>query len=125
MSPKATTTTTTEVKLSSALKRRVLAELATFVNLNQQFKVLKLALQKRKDTIQKAFEDAREFDALVTGTKLDGFSMKYVAGTRKILDKGKLIDLGVTAEMLEEATVEKPIKPYMKIILPGEKEDEE
>ena len=51
--------------------------------------------------------------------------MKYVAGERKVLDKGILIDLGVSQEMLDEATVPKKIKPYMKISAPGEKEDEE
>ena len=125
MSPKVTTTTTTEIKLSAALKRKLLTELRTFASLQFQFKALELAMQKRKDTIQQAFETADEFDALVAGTKLEGFSMKYVAGERKVLDKGILIDLGVSQEMLDEATVSKKIKPYMKISAPGEKEDEE
>ena len=125
MSPKVTTTTTTEIKLSAALKRKLLTELRTFASLHDQFKALKQAMQKRKDTIQQAFETADEFDALVAGTKLEGFSMKYVAGERKVLDKGKLIDLGVSQEMLDEATVSKKIKPYMKVTAPGEREDEE
>ena len=125
MSPKVTTTTTTEIKLSAALKRKLLTELRTFASLHDQFKALKQAMQKRKDTIQQAFETADEFDALVAGTKLEGFSMKYVAGERKVLDKGKLIDLGVSQEMLDEATVSKKIEPYMKVTAPGEREDGE
>ena len=125
MPTKVTTTITTEIKLSATLKRKLLTELRTFENLHKQARALKHAIQGRKDIIQKAFETADEFDALIAGTKLEGFSMKYIAGERKVLDKGILIDLGVSQEMLDEATVSKKIKPYMKISAPGEKEDEE
>ena len=72
MSLKATTTATTEIKLSTTLKRKLLTELRTFASLHEQFKALKQAMQKRKDTIQQAFETADEFDALIAGTKLEG-----------------------------------------------------
>ena len=121
MSPKVTTTVTTEVKLSPALRKKVLTELKTFAELHTQQRILKLAMQKSKDTVQQMFEKAGEFDALVQGVTLDGFKTKYVTGIRKILDKGKLIDLGVTVEMLEEATIEKPNAPYLKISVPGER----
>ena len=120
MSPKATTTVTTEIKLSIALQKKVLTELRTYAALHAQAKTLKQAMQKRKDEIQALFEKAGEFDALVAGVKLDGFSTKYVAATRKILSKEKLIDLGVTVEMLEESTIEVPSKPYLKVTAPGD-----
>jgi len=125
--PKAmtTTTVTTEVKLSTALRRKVLTELKTFAGLQQQMKVLQVAMQTKKDRVQTLFESAGEFDALTQGVALDGFKAKYISSTRKTLDKKILIGLGVTTEMLEEATVEKPSKPYLKITSPGEKEGEE
>ena len=125
MLPKVTTTVTTEITLTPALRKRALAELKLFAELQTQQKVLTQAMRKGKDIIQRLFEGAGEFDVLVQGVVLDGFKMKYVTGTRKMLDKGKLIDLGVTVEMLEEATIEKPNAPYLKISVPGEKDGEE
>lgn len=125
MLPKVTTTVTTEITLTPALRKRALAELKLFAELQTQQKVLTQAMRKGKDIIQRLFEGAGEFDVLVQGVVLDGFKMKYVTGTRTILDKGKLIDLGVTVEMLEEATIEKPNAPYLKISVPGEKDGEE
>lgn len=118
----ATTTVTTEVKLSPVLRKKVLAELKLFAELQTQQKVLAQAIRHGKDIIQRLFEGAGEMDALVQGVVADGFKMKYVTGTRTILDKGKLIDLGVTVEMLEEATIEKPTASYLKISTPGEKD---
>ena len=125
MLPKVTTTVTTEITLTPALRKRALAELKLFAELQTQQKVLTQAMRKGKDIIQRLFEGAGEFDVLVQGVVLDGFKIKYVTGTRKMLDKGKLIDLGVTVEMLEEATIEKPNAPYLKISVPGEKDGEE
>ena len=125
MSPKATTIQTTEVKLTPTLKRKVLTELRTFAALHEQIRPLKAAMQQRKDKVQKLFEDAGEFGALTQGVSLDGFKTKYIASVRGILDKKILIGLGVSEEMLAEATVTKPSKPYLKITPPGEKEEEE
>ena len=63
--------------------------------------------------------------ALTQGVSLDGFKTKYIASVRSILDKKILIGLGVTEEMLTEATVTKPSKPYLKITPPGEREEDE
>ena len=125
MSPKATTIQTTEVKLTPTLKRKVLTELRTFAALHEQIRTLKAAMQERKDKVQKFFEDAGEFNALTQGVSLDGFKAKYVSGVRSILDKKILIGLGVTDEMLAEATRSVPIKPYLKLTAPGDHEEEE
>ena len=121
----ATTIQTTEVKLSPALKRKVLTELRTYAQLSEQMRVLKAALQVRKDRVQALFDEAGEFTALTQGVALDGFKTKYVTGVRATLDKKILIGLGVTDEMLAEATVSKPIAPYLKISVPGEKNGDE
>ena len=125
MSPKALTTQTTEVKLTPTLKRKVLTELKTFAALHEQIRALKSAMQQRKDRVQKLFEDAGEFTALTQGVALDGFKAKYVAGVRNILDKKILIGLGVSEEMLAEATRSVPVKPYLKLTAPGDHDEDE
>ena len=125
MSPKATTIQTTEVKLTPTLKRKVLTELKTFAALHEQIRTLKSAMQQRKDKVQKLFEDAGEFTALTQGVALDGFKAKFVTGERRVINKKKLIALGVTVEMLEEATDQIAIKPYLKLTAPGEREEDE
>jgi hypothetical protein len=57
----------------------------------------------------------------VTSLDLEGFKVTFVLNLRSFLDKQKLIEMGVTTEMLEEATITKPGKPYEKITCPGEK----
>ena len=126
LTPTATTTTvTTTIALTPQLKRKVLVELKTFAELSQQMQALKSAMQQRKDRVQALFEEAGEFGALTQGISLDGYKAKYVTTIRTSLDKKALIDLGVTDEMLAEATVSKASRPYLKITAPGEREEDE
>lgn len=123
--PKTTTTAVTEVKLAPALRTKVLAQLRAYEQLSAQRKVLDLAMQKNKDAVQALFEKAGEFTALVQGVALDGFKAKWVTGTRKQLSKELLIRMGLTEDMLAEATVEKPNRPYLKISPPGSNGEDE
>jgi hypothetical protein len=52
---------------------------------------------------------------------LDGFKVTEVTNLRSTLDQKKLIEMGVTTDMLAEATVTKPGKPYTKVTCPGDK----
>ena len=128
MSPTVQTTTTTEVKLAPAVRRKVLTELKTFAELHAQKKALEHAIDGSKTKVQQLFEAAGELDALIAGISIEGFKTKMVQGSRtdkKTFEK-VLIGLGVTAEMLGEAKdkAQRPNKPYLKITAPGEEEHE-
>ena len=125
MSPRATITVTTvqEVKLATTVRRKVLTELRTYAELATQAAVLKQAMEKAKNTAHTLLKDAGHEKALEAGMEIDGFKAKLVKGSRKKLDKGILIQLGVTEEMLEEASPEVPTKPYVLITPPGTKEE--
>jgi hypothetical protein len=60
--------------------------------------------------------DAGEYDALESGIELDGYKAKIVYGTSNTFDKKKLVGLGIN---LEEVTISKPKKPYVKVSVPG------
>lgn len=115
-----TTTITEEVKLRPSLKAKLLRELRTYAELRAQVKALELAMDKHKATIGGLREEAG-----VNSLALEGFHVTLVSPMRSTLDKMKLIAMGVTTEMLEEATTVKPGRPYEKISIPGEKSREE
>ena len=116
----ATTTTTQEIKLRPSLRAKLLKELRTYAELKAQAKALELAMDKHKGTIR----DLRE-EAGVETLRLEGFTTTNVTNIRSSLDKMKLLEMGVTTEMLEEATVRKPGRPYEKISLPNESAHDE
>jgi len=119
-----TTTITQTVQLSAALKRKVLTELRTWEELHTQQKILELAMEKAKACAHKIFTDAGCEQALEDGISIEGFKAKLVKSKGGRLDKGVLITLGVTSEMLDEATVEFDKKPFVRITAPGEKEED-
>ena len=112
-----TATTTTEVKLRPALRRKLLTELRAYATIDEQMKVLQHAKDKRKDTIGKIREEVGE-----QSISLEGFKVTLVAPVRSTLNKLKLIAQGVTVAMIEAATDIVPGKAYERITLPNEKE---
>ena len=115
-----TTTQTTELKLRPAMKTKLLRELRAYAELKAQQRVLEAAMDKHKATIRGLREEVG-----VETLKLDGFTSTNVTNIRSSLDKMKLLEMGVTTDMLEEATVSKPGRPYEKISCPGDKSREE
>ena len=109
-----TTTTPTEVKLKPTLKAKLLAELNTYAKLHAQLKAIEADMETRKAVIGGYREDAG-----VETLTLQGFHVTRVSGgTRGTLNKMKLIEMGVTTEMLEEATDYEPVKPFEKVTCP-------
>lgn len=113
-------TQTVEVQLKPALKTRILRELRAFAELKAQAKVLEAAMAKHKASIRQIREEAG-----VESLKIEGFTATNVTNTRtdQTRFKMKLIEMGVTADMLEEAKEAslKAGRPYEKITVPGEK----
>lgn len=116
LAPTATTTETTEIKLRSALKAKLMRSLRVYAQLRTEVKALEAAMDKCKVGIGAMREEAG-----VNSLSIEGFHVTVVNPMRSTLDKQKLIAMGVTTEMLEEATVVKPGRPYERISCPGDK----
>lgn len=112
-----TTTTKEEVKLKPAVRARLVKSLRVYADLRDQLKVIEAAMDKHKAEIGKIRDEAG-----VTALAIEGFKVTQVSNLRTTLDKKKLIEMGVTTEMLEEATTTKPGRPYEKITCPGQKD---
>jgi len=97
MAIKLTTTQTTEVKLKPALKVKLLNELHVYERLHTQLKAIEAEMDQRKAIIARYREEAGVETLLV-----DGFHVTRVSGgIRGTLDKMKLLEMGVTTDMLE------------------------
>ncbi len=114
-----TTTAPRPVSLRPSQKRALLTELRTYAELKSQADAIKLAMDKHKAKVATLREEIGE-----TNLEVEGFKVSYVTPTRKELDKQLLLAQGVTIGQIENATVVKPVKPYVKISLPGEAERE-
>ena len=115
-----TATTTHEVRLSPAVRRKLLTELRTYEQLKQQKAAIESAMEKHKTIIAAIREETGE-----QTIKLEGFSVTLVAPVRSTLDKKKLIAQGVTTAQIEAATVISPGKSYTKVTVPAEEDPEE
>jgi hypothetical protein len=105
------------VILKPALKSKLLKRLKLYAELRAQSKAIELAMDKEKAEIGALREEAG-----VDKLAIEGFSVAYVTNLRSTLSKPKLIAMGVTMEMIEDATEVKPGKPYTKVTCPGQKE---
>ena len=111
-----TTTQTTEVVLRPALKTKLMKRLKAYAELRQSLKDIEAQMDAAKADIGLLREEAG-----VKTLAVDGFHITQVTNLRTSLNKMKLIEMGVTTDMLEEATETKPGRPYEKITCPGDK----
>lgn len=111
-----TTNQTQEVSLKPALKSKLLRELKAYAALRTDLKAIEAALDKHKGVIRGLREEAG-----VESLSIEGFKTSNVTSLRSSLDKQRLLAMGLTMEMLDEATITKPGKPYERVTCPGEK----
>jgi len=116
---KATVSTTKDIVLKPQVLRKLRLELKTYTSLKEQFDILKAQLDKRKGVIGRLREETGE-----QSLSLDGYKITRVCGTSSKIDKAKLVELGCAMAWITESTVVTPKKPYEKITLPGEKDEE-
>lgn len=116
---KALTTTTTEITLKPAIRRRLLTELQAY----QELKAEKERIEAAMDAHKAVIGDLRESTG-VTSLELEGFKITHVTPTRSTLDEKKLVELGCALAWIEEATVIKPTRSFNKVTCPGETERE-
>ena len=129
------TTTTHELKLAPQVKRRLLTSLRVYGELSQQMKAIKLAMTKAKGNIEEQLIDSGETSISIDGYKAKGgtalydavygYKATYVSPVRSYLDKMSLLANGVTMAQIENSTISKPGRPYVKVTLPGGGDDDE
>jgi hypothetical protein len=116
----ATTVVEHQVKLSPALRRKLLTELRTYAELKSQADVIALAIKKGKDKVESVLGEIGESNLSVEGFKT---TLVCAKGSSK-LDPMKLVALGVSTDLIKKATVEgAPKAPYIKITVPGGRDD--
>lgn len=101
------------------MKKKLLLNLKIYQETRAELKAVEARLEAKKVEIGLLREEAG-----VTTLTIEGFKVTQITGLRKTLNPQKLIAMGVSTEMLEEATETKPNRPYEKISVPGEKTSE-
>ncbi len=131
VAPKATTTTTTELKLDVNVRRMMLERLqehATLAATVKSAKGTKKApgrMKRIEEELDTLFIKARQGKALLEGTELGGHKMKQVLGKRKVFDQqGFMKKHGLSQDDFDDFTTYEDNDPYIKITHPGETEDE-
>lgn len=115
-----TTTATTVVKLAPALKRKLLTTVKTYAGLKTQREALDHAMKGHRATVEELMEEAGQ-----TTLDIEGFKTTIIAPVKTKLDPKKLLGLGVSADIIEKATISTPGRPYVKITTPGTKGDDD
>lgn len=99
-----------EVTLEPEVLERVSPLLRTFLDLKQQVDLLTEQMDEEKRKIKGEMELAG-----VQKTRVDGTPVTIVRSSQRKLDKLKFVELGGSLEMLENATFDRPKKPYIRI----------
>ena len=113
-------TTTTQVKIAPALKRKLTTSLRTYAGLQSQRDAIDAAMKKCRSGVEDVLGDIGE-----SSVKVDGFSTTLVAPVRTTIDEKLLIANGVTTDQIAASKVQKATTPYVKITCPGSKDDED
>ena len=124
----ATATTTTEVKLTPALRRKLVRELRSYQEVQQQLQTLLKTkeIQDLQKTLAAHLRAAGEIRHS-TGAKIleiEGFKITKVTGTMTVWDEKRLLTM-IDVDQLAEVKVKKDKKPYEKISCPGEEGEDE
>ncbi len=114
----ATATVTKTVALSTELKRHYLTVLEHYADLKAQRDTLDREMKSLKESVETILADTGE-----ESLAIDGYKSVMVAPVRKVLDPKRLITLGVDPGVIAQATVEVATTPYLKITVPGAKDE--
>lgn len=123
--PSVTTEQVVEVKISPALKTKLVKKLRAFGLNKQTIDALGHAQTKLKSEIEQLFIEAGEFNSLQEGVKADGFNVRHVSPITSRFDKKKAISRGyITTAQIDECSQAKPGRPYVVIRTPGEADEQ-
>lgn len=125
MSPKAEITTTivtsATVQIKPTVRRRLLHELHTYTALKTQRDAADHGMSKAKDSLQSICEDNELEVPMYDGFTLEDASIKMVCASSKKLDRKRFVELGGDLQILDDAMIEMPKKPYLSIRQKGER----
>lgn len=119
MSATVTVSSTREVTIEPKLRRKLQTKLQTYANLVEQRKALDHAIKKASDELGELRDETGEMSLA-----LDGYKITLVAPTFKRVNLKKFIALGGDLALYLQAVEEHPKKPYNKISLPSDKDEE-
>lgn len=110
---------TEEVTLKPVVAKKLRTELKAYQEIVEQIKALEQAKDAHKTAIGKIRASTGHGSIAI-----DGFKVTEVPGVSSKLDPEKLIAQGVTTAQIEAATVTTPKRPYERITLPGDKDND-
>ena len=120
----ATTTVTTEVKLSPKARQMVKARCVEHADLSRTIKVAKTRQGNIRKEVDTLFTTERQGKALLDGTSIDGHRLKMVLGKRKVFNAlGFMKKHGVDQNDFDEFTTYEDNEPYIKLTAPGERDE--
>lgn len=113
-------TTTHEVALKPAVKKRLLMECKAYAALKAQKEVLDAAMKKHRGSVEGILTELGE-----SSLHIDGFTTTIVAPMKKKFDPKKFVQLGGDIDVYNAANIDTPQKSYVKITPPGAKEHDD
>ncbi len=116
----ATATTTHELQLKPAVKKRLLTELRAYADLAAQRKAIDEKMAGCRGVVEEIQIELEE-----SSIELEGFKSTLVAPIRKVFDRKKFVRLGGDLAIYESAQVSAPGKAYVKITAPGTKSEDD
>lgn len=106
-------------KIAPAIRRKLLNKLSIYSSLHTQKKALEHAMEKAKNEIEVLREETGE-----ATLSLEGYSITLVAPIRSKFNPKKFVQLGGDLALYNNAHEDVLSKPYTKVTLPGDRNDE-
>lgn len=106
----ATVTTSQEIRLAPALRKKLLTAFRTYAALNDQKKVLSAAMDKQKGIIAELREETGE-----QKLQLEGFTTTLVCPLRNVFDEKLFVSNGGDLAIYNNSFKTVPSKAYEKV----------
>jgi len=113
-----TVSTTQEIKLAPAIRRKLLTEFRAYAAVKAQMATLQHALDKHKGVIAGLRDETGE-----QSLEIDGFRTTLVAPIRKKFSPKRFVANGGDLAIYNASIDEVPSRPYEKVSLPGAKDE--
>ena len=109
-----TATTSHELKLSPAIRRRLVTQLRTYQELATKRTAIETEMANCRAAIAEIQTELEE-----SSIELEGFKSTLVAPMKSVFDKKTFVRIGGRLDLIEAATSKVPGKIYVRITPPG------
>ena len=109
-----TATTSHELKLSPAVRRRLVTELRNYQTLAARRSDIDVQMTNCRAAVAEIQTELEE-----SSVEIEGFKSTLVAPMKSVFDKKKFVRLGGRLDLIEAATSKVPGKVYVRITPPG------